>query len=94
MTITKADMVNIICEKMGFASKESMEIVDQVFGILKETLESGEKIKISGFGNSVVREKRPRKGSNNSISGSIAQGTGIQYWGRGFGWQVLKLRVR
>jgi integration host factor subunit alpha len=64
MTMTKADLVKIMCEKMGFASKESMEIVDQVFDILKETLEGGEKIKISSFGNFVVRQKRPRKGRN------------------------------
>jgi integration host factor subunit alpha len=64
MTMTKADLVKIMCEKMGFASKESTEIVDQVFDILKETLEGGEKIKISSFGNFVVRQKRPRKGRN------------------------------
>ena len=64
MTMTKADMVKIICEKMGFSSKESTEIVDQIFSILKESLEGGEKIKISGFGNFVVRQKRPRKGRN------------------------------
>ena len=45
-------------------AKESIDIVDQLFDILKETLEVGEKIKISGFGNFVVREKRPRKGRN------------------------------
>lgn len=64
MTMTKADMVKIICEKMGWALKESTEIVEQVFDIMKETLEGGEKIKISGFGNLVVRQKRPRKGRN------------------------------
>ena len=64
MTMTKADLVKIICEKMGFALKESTEIVEQVFEIIKETLESGEKIKISGFGNFNVRTKRPRKGRN------------------------------
>jgi integration host factor subunit alpha len=64
MTMTKADVVRIICEKMGFVSKESTEIVDRIFDILKETLEGGEKIKISGFGNFVVRQKRPRKGRN------------------------------
>jgi len=64
MTMTKADLVNIICEKKGFVAKESMETVDQVFDILKETLEGGEKVKISGFGNFVVRQKRPRKGRN------------------------------
>ena len=62
--MTKAELVKIICEKMGFASKESTEIIEQVFSILKETLEGGEKIKISGFGNFVVRQKRPRKGRN------------------------------
>jgi len=64
MTMTKADMVKIICEKMGWALKESTEIVEPVFDIMKETLENGEKIKISGFGNFVVRQKRPRKGRN------------------------------
>ena len=62
--MTKADMVRIICEKMGFKPKEATEIVDLVFGILKETLEDGAKIRISGFGNFVVRQKRPRKGRN------------------------------
>jgi integration host factor subunit alpha len=62
--MTKAEVVRIICEKMGLTPKESAEIVDQVFGILKETMEDGKKIKISGFGNFVVRQKRPRKGRN------------------------------
>jgi len=64
MTMTKADLIKMICEKMGYALKESAEIVDRVFEIIKETLEGGEKIKISGFGNFVVRQKRPRKGRN------------------------------
>jgi len=64
MTMTKVDLVKIICEKMGWALKESTEIVEQVFGIMKETLEGGEKIKISGFGNFNIRAKRPRKGRN------------------------------
>jgi integration host factor subunit alpha len=71
MTMAKADLVKIIYEKMGFAAKESTEIVEQVFGILKETLEAGEKIKISGFGNFVVRQKRPRKGRNLKTGGEM-----------------------
>jgi integration host factor subunit alpha len=62
--MTKADMVKIICEKMGFALKESTEIVEWVFEIMKENLEGGEKVKISGFGNFVIRAKRPRRGRN------------------------------
>jgi integration host factor subunit alpha len=64
MTMTKADMVKIICEKMGWALKESTEIVEQVFDIMKETLEGGEKIKIAGFGNFSIHTKRPRRGRN------------------------------
>jgi integration host factor subunit alpha len=62
--MTKADIVETIYEKIGFSRKESAEIVDLVFDLLKETLESGNKVKISGFGNFVVREKRSRKGRN------------------------------
>ncbi len=62
--MTKADIVEAIYEKIGFSRKESAEIVDLVFDLMKETLEHGDKIKISGFGNFVVREKRSRKGRN------------------------------
>ena len=71
MTMTKADVVKIICEKMGFVAKESTEIVDRVFDILKETLEGGEKVKISRFGNFVVRQKRPRVGRNPQTGGEM-----------------------
>jgi len=64
MAMTKADLVGIICGKMNFGLKQSTEILDQLFDILKETLEGGEKIKISGFGNFIVRQKRPRRGRN------------------------------
>lgn len=62
--MTKADIIEQIYEKVGFSKKESSEIVELVFDIIKETLEKGEKIKISGFGNFVVRSKRPRVGRN------------------------------
>jgi integration host factor subunit alpha len=64
MAMTKADIVEIIHQKVGFGRKESTEIVEQVFEIIQETLENGEKVKISGFGNFVVRQKRPRRGRN------------------------------
>ena len=40
------------------------KFVDQVFEIMKEALERGEKVRISGFGNFTVREKRARRGRN------------------------------
>lgn len=62
--MTKADIIEQIYEKIGFSKKESAEIVELVFDMMKQTLEKGEKIKISGFGNFVVRSKRPRVGRN------------------------------
>ncbi len=62
--MTKADIIEQIYEKVGFSKKESAEIVEMIFDIMKETLEKGGKIKISGFGNFVVREKRSRVGRN------------------------------
>lgn len=62
--MTKADLVESIYEKIGFSKKESADIIELIFDTMKVTLEKGEKIKISGFGNFVVRDKRPRMGRN------------------------------
>jgi len=63
--MTKADIIESVYEKVGgFSKKEAAEIVEMVFNCIKETLASGEKIKISGFGNVVVREKKARIGRN------------------------------
>jgi len=62
--MTKADIIESIYDKVGFSKKEAAELVELVFDTVKETLERGEKIKISGFGNFVVREKRSRVGRN------------------------------
>ena len=65
MVMTKADIVENVYEKVGgFSKKEAAEIVETVFDTIKETLERGEKIKISGFGNFVLRDKRKRQGRN------------------------------
>ena len=62
--MTKAEIVEQIYERVGFSKKESAELVEKVFRIIKDTLAAGEKVKISGFGNFVVREKNARKGRN------------------------------
>ena len=71
MAMTKADIVEIIRQKIGLGIKESTEMVEQIFSILKETLEGGKKVKISGFGNFVIRQKRPRKGRNPQTGGEL-----------------------
>lgn len=63
--MTKADIVQAVYAKLGgFSKKESADLVDLVFETMKETLGRGEKIKISGFGNFVLRDKRQRQGRN------------------------------
>ncbi|MDO9528585.1 MAG: integration host factor subunit alpha [Syntrophales bacterium] len=62
--MTKIDIVQDVCSKLGFSKKDSAKIVEAVFDIMKENLARGEKIKISGFGSFVVKEKKARKGRN------------------------------
>jgi integration host factor subunit alpha len=63
--MTKADIIERIYEKVGgFSKKEATEIVETVVAAMKQTLSIGEKIKISGFGNFVVKAKKERIGRN------------------------------
>lgn len=63
--MTKADIVQAVHNQLGgFSKKEAADLVDLVFETMKETLGRGEKIKISGFGNFVLRDKRQRQGRN------------------------------
>jgi integration host factor subunit alpha len=63
--MTKADIVQAVYTRLGgFSKKEAADLVDLVFETMKETLGRGEKIKISGFGNFVLRDKRQRQGRN------------------------------
>lgn len=65
MTMTKADIIDDVCESVGgLSKKEATEIVQTVFDLLKEALANDEKVKISGFGNFVVRTKKARPGRN------------------------------
>jgi integration host factor subunit alpha len=62
--MTKADLVEKIQTTTGISKKDSFDILEAVFSIMKDTLESGEKIKVAGFGNFEVKEKKDRKGRN------------------------------
>ena len=62
--MTKAEIVEKIYEQVGFSKQESVQMVENLFEIMKECLERSEKIKISGFGNFVIRSKRERVGRN------------------------------
>jgi integration host factor subunit alpha len=62
--MTKADLIEKISLMTAFTKKESSEIVERVFDVVKATLEAGENIKIAGFGNFEVKEKAARNGRN------------------------------
>ena len=62
--MTKIEIIQDVYEKLGFSKKDSAKLVDSVFDIMKDCLARGEKIKISGFGNFIVKEKKARRGRN------------------------------
>lgn len=62
--MTKIDIIQEVYEKLGFSKKDAAKIVESVFDIMKESLAKGEKIKISGFGNFAVKDKKSRRGRN------------------------------
>lgn len=62
--MTKFDIIRNVNEQLGFSKKDSATIVESVFDIMKANLAAGEKIKISGFGNFVVKKKNARRGRN------------------------------
>jgi integration host factor subunit alpha len=62
--MTKADIVEKIHTTTGLSKKDSAAMMESVFGIMKESLEAGETIKISGFGSFVVNQKTARRGRN------------------------------
>ncbi len=64
MTLTKVDIVEKVAGKCGFSKLEAAELVEGVFDAIKIALEQGSHVKISGFGNFVLRDKHSRMGRN------------------------------
>lgn len=63
--MTKAELVESVHSSIGgFSKKESAEVVDALFELIREALVRDQEVKISGFGNFSVRRKRPRMGRN------------------------------
>jgi len=64
MTLTKAELIDSVYEKVGFSKKEATDLVEMVFETMKDELCKGGSIKISGFGKFRVRGKKERMGRN------------------------------
>jgi len=64
MALTKAGMAEILFEELGLNKREAKEMVENFFEEIRAALESGENVKLSGFGNFDLREKSQRPGRN------------------------------
>ena len=64
MTITKNTLVEMLHDEVGLNKREAKEFIEMFFESLKKNLEEGKDVKISGFGNFILREKNARPGRN------------------------------
>lgn len=64
MAITKADLATALFDEVGLNKREAREFVDGFFESIRDTLELGEAVKLSGFGNFQLRDKNTRPGRN------------------------------
>ena len=71
MTLTKPDIIKKIRTSTKFSRKQSIKIFEALLEIIKQTLESGEDIMISGFGKFRVKEKAERRGRNPATGGDM-----------------------
>ena len=72
MTVTKAELANTLFEEVGLNKREAKEIVEMFFEKIREGLEDGKTVKLSGFGGFSVRDKRRRPGRNPKTGEAIA----------------------
>jgi integration host factor subunit alpha len=64
MALTKADMAEYLFEELGLNKREAKDLVEMFFEKIRAALAKGEQVKLSGFGNFDLREKRQRPGRN------------------------------
>lgn len=64
MTLTKADLADLLFEQVGLNKREAKDMVEAFFEEIRTSLESGDSVKLSGFGNFELRKKSERPGRN------------------------------
>ncbi|MFC3627175.1 integration host factor subunit alpha [Vogesella amnigena] len=64
MTLTKAELADLLFDKVGLNKREAKDMVESFFEEIRSTLESGTSVKLSGFGNFQLRDKPQRPGRN------------------------------
>lgn len=71
-TVTKLDLAQSIIDSIGLTNREAKEIVEAFFGEISSSLEAGDEVKLSGFGNFQLRDKPQRPGRNPKTGEEIA----------------------
>jgi integration host factor subunit alpha len=71
MTLVKNDLIESLYNQCGLSKHQSRALVDNVFELIKKSLESGDDVLISGFGKFIVREKAERRGRNPATGGDL-----------------------
>ena len=64
MTLTKAELADLLFDKVGLNKREAKDMVESFFEEIRLTLEDGDEVKLSGFGNFQLRDKPQRPGRN------------------------------
>jgi len=64
VALTKEKIINNIYDQVGLSKNQSRIVIERLLEIIKECLESGEDLLISGFGKFIVKEKSARRGRN------------------------------
>lgn len=64
MSLTKADLASALFDEVGLNKREAKEFVDAWFETIRQALEDGDAVKLSGFGNFQLRDKSQRPGRN------------------------------
>lgn len=72
MTLTKAELADVLCEKVNISKVAAKEVVEAFFEEIRASLAQGEEVKISGFGNFQLRDKPQRPGRNPKTGEEVA----------------------
>lgn len=70
-TLTKAELSEMLFERLGLNKRESKDMVEAFFDLVHGSLAQGQDVKLSGFGNFQIRHKAPRPGRNPRTGESI-----------------------
>jgi len=72
MTITKADLGNTLFDEVGLNKREAKDFVELFFEKIRQSLEQGTAVKLSGFGSFTLRDKTSRPGRNPKTGEEVA----------------------